>query len=115
MTAQIAVEKLRTGRLVPNFRLSAANRDGQVGPWDYKQKGHEYEDFGNFNYGATGRATGLSRQMQQRGAGYAQWKSGNRDPRDGFFLGLPPYGDDPKDQAMIIKGMEYYECGCWKR
>lgn len=37
MTALPEVEKLRTGRLVPNFRLSAANRDGQVGPWDYKQ------------------------------------------------------------------------------
>ena len=29
--------KLSTGKLVPNFRLSAANRDGQLGPWDYKQ------------------------------------------------------------------------------
>ena len=37
MTAQTEVEKLRTGQLIPNFRLSAANRDGQVGPWDYKQ------------------------------------------------------------------------------
>jgi peroxiredoxin len=37
MTALTEVEKLRTGRLLPNFRLSAANRDGQVGPWDYKQ------------------------------------------------------------------------------
>ena len=37
MTAQTEVEKLKTGRLLPNFRLSAANRDGQVGPWDYKQ------------------------------------------------------------------------------
>ena len=37
MTAQTEVEKLRTGRLLPNFRLSAANRDGQFGPWDYKQ------------------------------------------------------------------------------
>ena len=37
MTTQTEVEKLRTGQLIPNFRLSAANRDGQVGPWDYKQ------------------------------------------------------------------------------
>ena len=37
MTAQTEVEKLRTGQLIPNFRLSAANREGQVGPWDYKQ------------------------------------------------------------------------------
>lgn len=37
MTAETQVVKLRTGQLIPNFRLSAANRDGQVGPWDYKQ------------------------------------------------------------------------------
>lgn len=37
MTAQTEVVKLRTGQLIPNFRLSAANRDVQVGPWDYKQ------------------------------------------------------------------------------
>jgi hypothetical protein len=24
------------------------------GPWDYKQLGSQYENFGNFNYGATG-------------------------------------------------------------
>jgi peroxiredoxin len=29
--------KLSTGDLIPNFRLSAVNRNGQVGPWDYKQ------------------------------------------------------------------------------
>jgi peroxiredoxin len=37
VTAQTEVEKLRAGQLIPNFRLSAANRNGQVGPWDYKQ------------------------------------------------------------------------------
>lgn len=24
------------------------------GPWDYKQQGKQYQEFGNFNYGATG-------------------------------------------------------------
>jgi peroxiredoxin len=37
VTAPTEVEKLRTGQLIPNFRLSAANLNGQVGPWDYKQ------------------------------------------------------------------------------
>lgn len=37
MTAQTEAVMLKTGQLVPNFRLPAANRDGQVGPWDYKQ------------------------------------------------------------------------------
>lgn len=29
--------KLSTGDLIPNFCLSAVNRNGQVGPWGYKQ------------------------------------------------------------------------------
>lgn len=29
--------KLSTGDLIPNFRLSAVNRKGTIGPWDYKQ------------------------------------------------------------------------------
>ena len=29
--------KLSTGQLLPDFALSAVNRAGQVGPWDYKQ------------------------------------------------------------------------------
>ena len=27
--------------------------------WDYKPLGHEYGDFTNFNYGATGQAAGI--------------------------------------------------------
>ena len=30
--------KLSIGDLIPNFRLSVVNRNGQVGPWDYKQR-----------------------------------------------------------------------------
>lgn len=33
------------------------NKDGHLSAtesWDYKQISNEYEDFGNFNYGATG-------------------------------------------------------------
>jgi peroxiredoxin len=37
VTTQTEVEELKTGQIIPNFRLSAVNRDGQVGPWDYKQ------------------------------------------------------------------------------
>jgi peroxiredoxin len=37
MSAQTEALMLRTGQLVPNFRLPAVNRDSQVGPWDYKQ------------------------------------------------------------------------------
>lgn len=37
MTTATETSKLSTGQLIPNFRLSAANRPGKVGPWDYKQ------------------------------------------------------------------------------
>ena len=37
MATETKRAKLSTGDLIPNFRLSAVNRDGQVGPWDYKQ------------------------------------------------------------------------------
>ena len=37
MATEATTAKLNTGQLIPNFRLSAVNRDGQVGPWDYKQ------------------------------------------------------------------------------
>jgi peroxiredoxin len=37
VATETKIAKLSTGQLIPNFRLSAANRHGQVGPWDYKQ------------------------------------------------------------------------------
>ena len=91
---------------LPWFYNQVRNR----GPWDYKQRGRKYEDFGNFNFGATASAFGLPNQVSQRGAG---WANRQADPgRTG--LGSPwgrfPYGDDPYDQQQIIKGQEYCEC-----
>lgn len=37
MATETQTAKLSAGQLVPLFRLSAANRDGQFGPGDYKQ------------------------------------------------------------------------------
>ena len=37
MATEITTAQLNTGQLIPDFRLSAANRDGEFGPWDYKQ------------------------------------------------------------------------------
>ncbi len=88
---------------------------------DYKQQrdGH-YENFGNFNYGATGRAFGFDANTLLRMAGDAQIKAGTSKPGWGdpqmlgpfpnpFLPGIPPYGDDPRDQYCIKKGIEYYE------
>ena len=35
------------------------NKVRNGGPWDYKQKGRQYADFGNFNFGAAGAAAGI--------------------------------------------------------
>jgi RHS repeat-associated protein len=78
------------------------------GEWDYKQQGHQYEDFGNFNFGATGKAAGFPDFVLERGAGWAQTQAGTSDPNWGNPLGKAPYGDDPKDQAQIKAGIDYY-------
>jgi Bacterial toxin 44 len=89
--------------------------------WNYKKLGSQYEDFGNFNYGATGRAIGFSEYQLQTEAGRAQIAAGTSKPGWGkppgriWGQGVPPYGDDPYDQAMIKKGFEYYyarQAGC---
>ena len=81
------------------------------GRWDYKQQGGEYQDFGNFNFGATGYAAGLG-PILLPGAGWAQSRAGTSKPGWGNWYGKAPYGDDPADQAMILEGMRYARCGC---
>jgi len=85
------------------------------GPWDYKQQGRQYQDFGNFNYGATGLALGLGETFLLREAGRAQIAAGTSKPEWGDpgsranpWGGKPPYGDDPDDQEQIKKGFAYY-------
>ncbi len=84
------------------------------GPWDYKQHGSQYQDFGNFNYGATGAAFGFPDQILLRMAGWAQTQAGTSLPQWGGPWGGPPYGDDPADQILINQGIEYFKCGCYK-
>ncbi len=78
------------------------------GPWDYKQRGRQYQDFGNFNYGATGGASGIDLGALCRAAGYAQCKAGTSLPKCGSPWGGPPYGDDPSDQEQIRAGYNYW-------
>jgi len=80
-----------------------------MGVWDYKQLGEQYQDFGNFNYGATGRSAGFPRGLLLRMAGWAQLEAGTSKPEWGNPWGREPYGDDPSDQDMIIQGMDYYD------
>jgi hypothetical protein len=103
-----------------NIRRSKASVDpfwfyNQVrnhGPWDYKQRGKQYQDFGNFNYGATAASFGFPAEVARRMAGYAQRRANTSNPAWGGPLGAAPYGDDPHDQAMINAGMQYWANGC---
>jgi hypothetical protein len=95
------------------------------GPWDYKKydksynpktQNSKYEDFGNFNYGATGAAIGFTSGQLERMAGRVQ------DPNAPGTGGKPaslydslqgkggewPFGDQYTDNAQIKAGVEYY-------
>ena len=100
-------------KMWPNpWSFRNAVRNG--GPWDYKQQGRQYENFGNFNYGATGHSFGFSGTFLLREAGRAQIAAGTSLPdwiRNTRGNLLPPYGDDPKDQNWIKQGLEYSQNG----
>ena len=80
------------------------------GPWDYKQSGSKYEDFGNFNFGATGSAFGFPSGVLKRGAGWANQRADPTRTALGSPYGRYPYGDAPQDQDQIDKGIIYCEC-----
>ena len=59
---------------------------------------------GNFNYGAMGRAAGLSELELKDGAGYQQLRDGTSDIE--FWNS---WGDDPIDQQHIQEGIDWYD------
>ena len=81
------------------------------GAWDYKQLGSQYEEFGNYNYGVTGRAAGFSENTLLRMAGWAHRREKTNSEYRGHPLGKSPYGDDPKDQKWIKEGIKDYDEG----
>jgi len=94
------------------------------GPWDYKQgwtmndfgsldQKSPFEEFGNFNYGATAAALGVPENAALRLAGWASTRSDpTRSQKLGHWWGGPPYGDDQADQDQIKLGYDYYNQGC---
>jgi RHS repeat-associated protein len=76
------------------------------GPW----AGRLGEPGGNWNYGATGRAAGISLEILLRGAGLAEQleritgSTGSGEGGQGYPLGGPPYGDNPWSQREIREG-----------
>jgi hypothetical protein len=84
------------------------------GRWNYKRRARHYENFGNFNYGATGTAWGFGPDTLKREAGRKQIEDGTskrewqKPSRAGL---LPPYGDDPIDQYWIQRGIDCDKSG----
>lgn len=78
------------------------------GPWDYKQMGRQYANFGNFNYGAVGAAAGISDGVLLRAGGAVQIIAGTSDPVEfAKYHASDSYGDDPVDQTWIRAGIDY--------
>jgi len=85
--------------------------------WDYKHKieGKDYQDFGNFNYGAVGTAAGFSEYELLAAAGALQvvqnaWRKATGHPEKVTEShGIPfiqyPYGDDMRDASNSKNGI----------
>lgn len=106
--------KAASGMSPVNFRDAVKNK----GPWDYKQQGSAYEEFGNYNYGATGRAAGFPSLILRQEAGIAQTAAGTTDQFGRWgepgrrlmpWTGSGSFGDDPSDQFWIQQGIRRYE------
>jgi len=96
------------------------------GPWDYKQQGSQYTTFGNFNFGATCNAMGMSLETCQRGAGFAAhvtslptqlaggkptYGPGNPLGSPAYVNGVRVYGDQPgpMENDAVINGWVYQQ------
>lgn len=78
------------------------------GPWDYKAgQQNQYEEFGNFHYGAIGASIGIPQGVLDIGAGAQQYYGDNYDPDFGTPWTGYPWGDDPNDQTQINEGVEW--------
>ena len=85
------------------------------GNWDYYHKyGAQYDDAGNFMYGAAAAAYGLTEQGALIWSGtYKKYiNNGTYDPSYGWPLGGPPYGNAPAKQAVVAAGWQYGICEC---
>ena len=83
-------------------------------PWDYKaQGGMQYDNFGNFNYGAAGAAAGLPlAELQTIGGALSVALGTGNQQKYGKFYHSPYYGHPPAKSAEISAGYAYYKNGC---
>jgi RHS repeat-associated protein len=93
------------------------NRVRPGGAWDYKALPGGYpkwDDFGNFNYGATGAVLTNSLKTLEQGAAMARFSVRPlAEMKYGSPFKGPNYGNDPHKNDMIRQGMQYenYDCG----
>ena len=71
----------------------------------------ESQDVGNFHFGVAGKAAvfGLMPEwfmLYKAGEAQINDKTSRPEFQKGFLI--PPYGDDPRDQAFIKQGFLYY-------
>jgi RHS repeat-associated protein len=78
------------------------------GDWDWKERIDGSAEYGNFSYGATGRAYGYSLAKLQ---GMATVVQAYDDIKHGQFDG---FGDNAGDPEAIAAGSKYFEMGCWR-
>jgi hypothetical protein len=97
--------------LNPGAFLAYAQLELRGGLWDYRtNQGQQYDDFGNFNFGATAAAMGAPYYAVQNAAGLYD--------KSGQSSGIPflqwPYGDDQAGAQQIQAGYDYvkHHCPC---
>ena len=85
-------------------------------PWNYQADANgnwqpQYDDFGNFNYGATGTALGLPQAAVMWAGGLVKninyWSKGQANPYRN-----QPYMNDRHKMSMIAQGIQYAQNGC---
>jgi len=86
------------------------------GPWDYKnwngQQHPEWDDFGNFNAGATACALHIPLWITLRGAGGAKRSHKTYNSADGNWWWKWPYGNDKHKQMEVMAGWNWCHDGC---
>lgn len=99
--------------LNPGADLAFVNLVRNHKPWDYKrQDSKKYENFGNFNFGATAAAMGFPYEVAQNGAGIYQRFWGAATAGAGTPVLNWPYGDAKNDAEQIKDGYDYYNKNC---
>jgi hypothetical protein len=82
------------------------------GDWDYNHtRGSQYDDFGNYNFGAVSAQMGVPYYVAQNLAGLI-----NGQPGSGSLINAWPYGDDIRGALQVQAGYNYVagQCGCGK-